>query len=173
MTPTPTGQLFTTEAGNDLVLRRTFRAPIADVWASVTESDRTARWFGPWEGEPGPGRMIKIQLAFEGEAPWVDARIEACEPPNRLAVSTINEQGTWQLELLLSEEDDATQLRLVHHLESTEAVGEVGAGWEYYLDQLVAAREGTPLPDFADYYPSMKPYFQGLAGTIAPVTDSG
>jgi uncharacterized protein YndB with AHSA1/START domain len=164
MTPTPTGQLFTTEAGTDLVLNRTFRAPIEDVWASVTESDRTARWFGPWEGEPGPGRLIKIQMMFEDKAPWVEARIEACEPPSRLAVSTIGEYGTWHLELLLSEEDGTTQLRLVHHLESTEGVGEVGPGWEYYLDQLVAARTDTPKPDFADYYPSMKPYFQGLAG---------
>jgi uncharacterized protein YndB with AHSA1/START domain len=164
MTPTPTGQLFTTEAGSDLVLTRTFRAPIGDVWASLTESDRTARWFGPWEGEAGPGRMIKIQLVFENEAPWVEARIEACEPPNRLAVSTISEQGTWQLELLLSEGDGKTEVRLVHHLESTEAVGEVGAGWEYYLDLLVAARTGSPKPEFTDYYPSMKEYFQGLVG---------
>jgi uncharacterized protein YndB with AHSA1/START domain len=164
MTPTPTGQLFTTEAGTDLVLGRTFRAPIGDVWASLTESDRTARWFGPWEGEAGAGHMIKIQMLFEDEAPWVEARIEACEPPTRLALSTINEHGSWHLELLLSEEDDQTRVRLVHHLESAEGVGEVGAGWEYYLDLLVAARTGTPKPDFGDYYPSMKPYFEGLAG---------
>ena len=34
----PTGRLFPTADGNDLVLSRTFRAPIEDVWASVTES---------------------------------------------------------------------------------------------------------------------------------------
>lgn len=28
--------------------------------------------------------------------------------------------------------------------------GEVGPGWEYYLDMLVAAREGKPLPSFGD-----------------------
>jgi uncharacterized protein YndB with AHSA1/START domain len=162
MTPTPSGRLFTTEAGTDLVLARTFRAPIGDVWASLTESDRTARWFGPWEGEPGPGRIIKIQMVFEEGAPWVEARIDACEEPRRLALSTISEEGTWRLELLVSEEDGVTRVQLVHHLESTEAVGEVGAGWEYYLDLLVAARTDAPKPDFDDYYPSMKPYFQGL-----------
>ena len=164
MISSPTGRLFPGADSTDLVVHRTFRAPIEDVWASVTESERTARWFGPWEGEPGPGRMIKIRMVFEDEAPWVEARIEACEPPSRLALSTVNEHGSWHLELLLSEEDGKTQVRLVHHLESTEQVGEVGAGWEYYLDLLVAARTGAPTPDFADYYPSMKPYFQGLAG---------
>ncbi len=46
MSPTPTGRL----SGNDLVLTRTFRAPIADVWASLTDPWRTARWSGPWQG---------------------------------------------------------------------------------------------------------------------------
>ncbi len=52
MSPTPTGRLF----GNDLVLTRTFRAPVADVWASLTDPQRTARWFGPWQGDAAPGR---------------------------------------------------------------------------------------------------------------------
>jgi hypothetical protein len=71
-------------------------------------------------------------------------------------------QGTWRLELLLSESGGTTELRLVHHLDSEDAVGEVGAGWEYYLDMLVAARDGSSPADFDDYYPAMKPYFEQL-----------
>ncbi|GGT95339.1 hypothetical protein GCM10010177_62980 [Actinomadura citrea] len=37
--------------------------------------------------------------------------------------------------------------------------GEIGPGWEYYLDMLVAARDGSPEPDFDAYFPAMKPYF--------------
>ena len=37
--------------------------------------------------------------------------------------------------------------------------GEVGPGWEYYLDMLVAAREGKPLPSFGDYYPAQKAHY--------------
>ncbi|WP_211590177.1 hypothetical protein [Microbispora sp. H11081] len=40
--------------------------------------------------------------------------------------------------------------------------GEIGPGWEYYLDMLVAARDGSPRPDFAAYYPEMRPYYAGL-----------
>jgi len=39
----------------------------------------------------------------------------------------------------------------------------MGPGWEYYLDMLVAARDGTPAPVFDDYYPAMKPYYEALA----------
>jgi uncharacterized protein YndB with AHSA1/START domain len=156
MTTSPTGRLV----GTDLVHRRTFRAPIEDVWASVTESERTARWFGAWEGDAAPGRTIKLQMAYEETAPWFDARIDACEPPRRLALTTVDEAGTWRIELLLDSTGDETELRLVHHLDSTEAVGEYGPGWEYYLDMLVAAREDRPAPSFDDYYPAMKPHFE-------------
>lgn len=159
MTTEPTGQL----TGTDLSVTRTFKAGIEDVWASVTESDRTARWFGAWSGEGKPGGTIKVQLAFEEGAPWMDARIDACEPPRRLAVSTSDEGGAWHLELLLTRVGEQTELRLVHHLTTTEGIGDIGPGWEYYLDNLVAARDGTALPDFNDYYPAMKPYFEGLA----------
>ncbi|MFD0201606.1 MULTISPECIES: SRPBCC family protein [Saccharothrix] len=162
MSPTPTGRLFRTDQGSDLVLTRTFRALADDVWASLTEPERTARWFGPWEGEAAPGRTVKVQMVFEEQEPWMEVRIDACDPPRRLAFSMVDEAGTWRMELLLSEVDGVTELRLVHHLSTEEGIGEVGPGWEYYLDMLVASRTGAPLPAFDDYYPSQKTYFEDL-----------
>jgi uncharacterized protein YndB with AHSA1/START domain len=161
----PTGRLFRTGTGADLVLTRSFRASAEDVWASLTESDRTARWFGPWEGDAAPGRTVKVQLAFEEQTPWCDLRIDACDPPRRLALSMTDESGSWRVELQLSESDGSTELRFAHHLTTEDGIGEVGPGWEYYLDMLVAAREGSPMPDFDDYYPAMKPYFDDQSGT--------
>lgn len=166
MTNPPTGRLVPTADGDELVVSRTFRAPIEDVWASVTESERTARWFGPWKGDAAPGRMIKIQMAYEGQETWLDKRIDACEPPRRLALS--DESGSMRIELLLSHADGLTELRLVHHLDRTDEVGDLGPGWEYYLDALVAARDDLPTPSFDDYYPAMKPYFQALLTRTDP-----
>lgn len=163
MSSTPTGRLLRTADGSDLIVSRTFRAPASDVWASVTEPDRTARWYGRWEGDAAPGRTIKVQMAYEDQAPWFDMRIDACDPPRRLALSATDESGTWRVELLLSETAGRTELQLVHHLETVDGVGEFGPGWEYYLDMLVAARDGSPQPSFDDYYPAMKPYFDGLS----------
>ncbi|GLY98019.1 SRPBCC family protein [Actinoplanes sp. NBRC 103695] len=163
MTNPPNGGLFPTADGRDLIVSRTFRAPIEDVWASLTESDRTARWFGAWEGDPAPGRMIKLQMAYEEQAPWFDVRIDACDPPRRLALSTTGEgDGGWKLELRLSNAGGRTELQLVHHLDSTDQVGEMGPGWEYYLDMLVASRDDLPSPSFDDYYPAMKAYYDSL-----------
>jgi hypothetical protein len=69
MSPRPTGRLLSTAAGADLVLERSFRAPIADVWCSVTEPDSMSRWFGTWSGESGPGKCVTLQMGFEKDAP--------------------------------------------------------------------------------------------------------
>lgn len=156
MSHTPTGRLF----GTDLVLTRTFRAPVDDVWASLTESGRTARWFGPWQGDAAPGHTVKVQMALEDGEPWMDMTIEACEPPRRLALSSVDEHGSWHLELELAETAGVTELRFTQHGVKPDEVGSVGPGWEYYLDALVAAREDRPLPSFDDYYPAMKDHFE-------------
>ncbi|MEV7227827.1 SRPBCC family protein [Polymorphospora sp. NPDC051019] len=162
--PKPTGRVGRGAAGAyDMVLTRTFRASIDDVWASVTEPDRTVRWFGAWRGEPGPGRTVEVQMGFEEGAPWCDLRIEVCEPPRRLAVSMLDEAGDWRMEVRLTEDGGVTTLELVHHLADPGMAENAGPGWEYYLDMLVAARDGRPLPDFADYFPAQADYFAAQA----------
>jgi uncharacterized protein YndB with AHSA1/START domain len=159
MNPTPSGRVIRTADGRDLVIIRTFRAPIEDVWASLTEPERTARWRGPWTGEPGPGRTIRYTLAFEQEAAPSEMLIEACEPPTHLAVRAVNDYGDWRLEVHLRETDGVTELRFTQHLDADTNVGDVGPGWEYYLDNLVASRSNGPLPDFNDYYPAQKAFY--------------
>jgi len=165
MTNPPTGRLTATADGYALVVSRTFRAPIEDVWASVTEPDRTARWFGTWKGDAAPGRMIKVQMGFEDEAPWLDKRIDVCDPPQRLALS--DESGGMRIELLLSHTRGLTELQLLHHLDTTDEAGAYGPGWEYYLDSLVAARDDLPTPMFDDYS-GMQPYYEALPSRIEP-----
>lgn len=160
--PAPSGRLVRTPAGRDLELRRTFRAPIEDVWASITESERTARWFGSWTGEPGVGRTIQVRMGFEEGAPAMPMTIVACEPPHRLGIRGTDDFGSWHLEAHLAERDGTTELRFVHHLDDAVDVGSVGPGWEYYLDNLVAAREGREPAAFGDYYPAQQAYFLGL-----------
>jgi uncharacterized protein YndB with AHSA1/START domain len=161
MTNPPAGRIVPDADGNQLIVSRTFRAPIEDVWASVTEPDRTARWFGTWTGDAAPGRMIKVQMGLEEGAPWLDKRIDVCDPPRRLALS--DEDGGMRIELLLSQADGLTELQLVHHLDPADDIGAYGPGWEFYLDMLVAARDDLAAPSFDDYYPAMKAYYEALA----------
>ena len=166
MTNEPNGRLDVTANGNRLVVSRTFRAPIEAVWASVTEPDRTARWFGTWKGNAAPGGMIKVQMGFEESAPWLDKRIDVCAPPRRLVLS--NRSGDMRIELLLSHNNGLTELQLVQHLDANDDISGYGPGWEYYLDMLVASRDDLPTPAFDDYYPAMKPYYEALLTQTDP-----
>ena len=158
MTPQPTGRL----RGTDLVLTRRFRASIEDVWTSITDSSSTARWFGSWEGEPGVGNEIRVQMAFEDGQPWLTKKIEVCEAPHRLVLTSVGSSFTSKLELVLKAIGDGCELEFVQHAINRAMVGEIGPGWEYYLDNLVASRGDGPLPAFATYYPAQKAYFMGL-----------
>ncbi|MEI2296798.1 SRPBCC family protein [Ensifer sp. MJa1] len=155
MCPKPTGHV----RGNDLILIRTFSAPIDGVWTSVTKSEKTALWFGRWEGEAGPGKTVRLQLLHEKGQPWTDVLIEDCEAPRRLVVVMKDDYGEWRIELTFTQTDDTTELRLVQRLSDPKLAGDVGPGWEYYLDMLVAAYAGKALPSFADYYPSQKAHY--------------
>ncbi|MET0865005.1 MAG: SRPBCC family protein [Nakamurella sp.] len=162
----PTGRISSSSSGVDLVVTRLIRGSVDDVWASITESDRTARWFGRWEGDAGPGKLIRVQMAFEEGDAWSDVRIESCDPPTYLSVSTLDDAGRWLLDLALAARGDRTQLTLTQHLENADGVGEIGPGWEYYLDNLIASREDIPLPDFNDYYPSLQSHFEDQAVVV-------
>jgi uncharacterized protein YndB with AHSA1/START domain len=155
MSKKPTGHL----RGNDLILTRSFKAPIQDVWESVTKSERTERWFGKWEGDAKPGNTIRVKMVFEKGDAWTEATINTCEAPHHLELTT----NMAHLELKLREANGVTELEFVHHLPDRSGVGDFGPGWEYYLDNLVASREGTALPTFEEYYPSQKEYYLAQA----------
>lgn len=170
--PTPTGRLVRSGAGHDLVLARSLPWPVADVWAGLTDPGRTARWFGRWEGEGAVGATIRVQLGFEETAPWTGMRILACEEPRLLRVLSVGEDddnntdsggGAWDISTELTASASGTELRFVMHGIDPAGVGEIGPGWEYYLDQFVASQAGGPLPDFNDYFPAQRDYFEAQA----------
>lgn len=145
---------------------RTFRAPIEDVWAAVTESERLARWIGSWTGDPADGEVI-FRMGFEGDdMPSELFRIDACEAPRLLRItSTAPHDGenpqVWDLRIHLAEEDGVTTLVFAQSVpEPTMAEG-VGPGWHYYLDRMVAAETGADVEaiDFDDYHPALGAHY--------------
>jgi uncharacterized protein YndB with AHSA1/START domain len=59
---------------------------IDDLWSAITDPVRLARWHGQVEGDLRPGGDFRIYLASSD----LDSagRVEACEPPRRLLVTT-------------------------------------------------------------------------------------
>lgn len=162
----PTGHRASRDGIDHVVYTRTFRAPIEDVWAAVTEPARLERWVGTWSGDPADGQ-VDFRMTAEGEdAPVEVHRILVCEPPRRLVTRTsapdAGSGGDWQLELDLEERDGVTTLTFAQAMSDPETAQSVGPGWDYYLDRLVAAEAGGDVAaiDFEDYYPAQSEHYR-------------
>ena len=81
------GGAVTVLDGVDLTVQRYFQSPIDDVWASVTSSERTALWFGPWSGDGRPGGRVVVTMTAEDGEPTAHLEVLACEPPHRLELA--------------------------------------------------------------------------------------
>lgn len=157
MTIEATGRVIPTPRGADLVLVRSLAIPADEAWAYLTDSELTELWFGPWEGEGRAGGAVRVRMRFEDHEPAIVLRIVACEAPRRLVVVADEEVGGWELEIQVeSDGEDDALLTFTHHLDELDGVGEIGPGWEYYLDLLVAATEGSERPGFDQYYPALR-----------------
>lgn len=164
MSATPTGRVRHEGGRPTLVLTRTFRAPVEDVWAAVTEPERLERWIGTFTGDPAVGHVLFRMTAEEG-MPEERFEIRECRPPHVLAVTSRVGDDQWHLVLRLTEDDGVTTLTFTQPAVDPEQVGDIGPGWEYYLDRLVAAETGGVVGsiDFGDYQPAMSSYYRTLA----------
>jgi uncharacterized protein YndB with AHSA1/START domain len=115
-------------------LRRTYAAPIGEVWDALTNPERIGRWFLPVSGDYRIGGSYQ----FEGNAGGV---IVACDAPHRLRVTWVyGPQGDAppsEVEVRLTGAgDDSTILELEHvavvpdEFWDQYGPGAVGVGWE-------------------------------------------
>ncbi|HYI23680.1 MAG TPA: SRPBCC family protein, partial [Candidatus Limnocylindrales bacterium] len=138
--------------GRSIILRRTYDAPIDDVWDALTNPERIGRWFLPISGDYRLGGTYQ----FEGNA---GGKIVACERPNRLRVTWVygeaaNPEDVSELEVRLSPAgDDATVFELDHTAIVPDdrwaeyGPGAVGVGWDMGLLGLSLHLRGGKLED--------------------------
>jgi uncharacterized protein YndB with AHSA1/START domain len=166
-TPTATGHKEVRGGQTYVVFTRTFRAPIDDVWAAVTEPDRLARWIGSWEGDPADGH-VTFRMLYEGEGhPAERMTIEECVPPQRLAITTTApapDGGTesWTLLIDLAEAGGVTTFTFAQSVPTPAMAEGVGPGWDYYLDRMTVAEAGGDPGSltFDDYYPRLSDHYR-------------
>jgi uncharacterized protein YndB with AHSA1/START domain len=167
--PTATGRKEQRADGTYVVLTRTFRAPAEDVWAAITESDRLSRWIARWTGDPATGK-VQVHMLYEGEdVEPEEYTINVCDAPTRLELTSYmtydaNTPATWHLKLDLAEADGVTTLTFAQSMDDPAMAENVGPGWEYYLDRLVAAETGADpaTVDFGAYYPALSAHYRTL-----------
>jgi uncharacterized protein YndB with AHSA1/START domain len=139
------GRVTEVPEGVQVQFRRSWPDPIEDVWAALTESDRTARWIGTYEGERRVGGAGTLTMTHEEQSAGEPMRILECDPPRRLVVQWESEQA-WRIQLDLAEERGRTVLLFTQVFPPGTDAGDYVLGWHWYLDGLGAEVSGGQAP---------------------------
>jgi uncharacterized protein YndB with AHSA1/START domain len=129
-----------TDAGRarTVLLRRSFAAPIEDVWDALTNPTRLKRWFYPITGDLRVGGKYQLEGNAGGE-------IRECAPPNTIVVTwEYDGGGSSDLEVRLSPEGDgATVVNLKHTAVLpfddemwAAGLGQFAPGWDHGFSRL-------------------------------------
>ncbi len=153
------GQVDELPEGVRLRFRRSWPDPIEDVWAALTEPERTARWIGTYEGERRAGGAGTFTMTHEDEPVGEPVRIAECDAPRRLVVEWATEEA-WRVELDLFAEDGRTVLLFTQLFPAGTQVTDYVLGWHWYLDKFDAEVTGRPVPAHWDaFYAEVGPAY--------------
>lgn len=164
-----TGKVVRDAIGLELIVQRRLPIGIDDAWEWMTAPARLKKWMGSLKGRARIGATLQLTMTAENGSPSESLEVIECEPPRRYVVEQRAGDEIWRLRISLAETDAGTTVFLGHRLDTARLAGSVGPGWEFYLDRLVAAFHEGPMPDFADYYPQQRPYFERIAMDGDPV----
>jgi uncharacterized protein YndB with AHSA1/START domain len=150
---------------------------IDDLWSAITDPERLARWHGQVEGDLHPGGEFRIYL----EADDIDStgRVDACEPPHRLSVTTRETDESFRKGQGVPPFDAVKEITLTADGEQTVLVIEItgmpldkiafyGAGWQIHAEHLAVYLGGGQQPDDTEArWGDLVPPYQELAATIS------
>jgi uncharacterized protein YndB with AHSA1/START domain len=148
---------------------------IDDLWAAITEADRLARWYGHVEGDLRPGGAFHVYL----EADDIESagRVEACEPPRRLLVTTRETDESYRkgqgappfdatIEATLTADGYQTILVLEVKGMPLDKIAFYGAGWQIHAENLTAYLAGRERGDTEARWAELVPPYQDLAANV-------
>lgn len=159
----PNGRVVRDADGLELIVERAVEAPADEVWSWLTESAKLEQWIGSWTGEPRVGGSVLFTMSAEPGAEPEEATILVCDPPRHF-LSDLG-SAAWRVGFSLTEVGATTIIFFTQRLASARDAGSIGPGWEYYLDRMIAARAGLPLPVWDNYYPAFSSYYTRVAAT--------
>jgi uncharacterized protein YndB with AHSA1/START domain len=163
--------------GNGVVrIEDRYDTDIDDLWSALTDPARLARWHGQVDGDLRPGGEFRLYL--ESEEWDGSGRVEACEPPRRLLVTTRETDESWRkgegarpfdevIEATLTADGEQTLLVIEVRGVPLDKVAFYGAGWQIHAENLATYLAGRERGDIEARWGELVPPYQELAASIA------
>ena len=149
---------------------------IDDLWSALTDPGRLARWHGQVEGDLRPGGKFRVYI--EGADIESTGRVEACEPPRRLLVTTRETDESYRkgqgvppfdasVEATLTADGDQTILVIEVRGVPLDKIAFFGAGWQIHAEKLAAYLAGRERGDIEARWDELVPPYQDLAAKVS------
>jgi uncharacterized protein YndB with AHSA1/START domain len=153
-----------------------FDTDIDDLWSALTDPSRLARWHGEIEGDLRPGGEFRLYL--EADDIESTGRVEACEPPRRLVVTTKETDESYRKgqgvppfdavkEVTLTADGDQTILVIEVRGMPLDKIAFYGAGWQIHAENLAAYLAGGERGDTEARWDELVPAYQDLAANVS------
>jgi uncharacterized protein YndB with AHSA1/START domain len=167
--------LRSAEAAGVVRVENRYDTTIEDLWEALTDPGRLARWYGEVEGDLRQGGEFRTYTA--GDDIEGTGRVEACEPPRRLSVTTRETEESYQRGQGVPPYDQAIEVTLTPEAGHTMLVIEVrgmpldkiayyGAGWQIRAEHLGAYVAGLEYGDTEARWAELVPPYRELAATM-------
>ncbi|MGC9961599.1 MAG: SRPBCC domain-containing protein [Acidimicrobiales bacterium] len=164
------------EAGIGVVrIENRYDTDIDHLWSAITDPAHLARWYAKVEGDLRPGG--KFRIFVESDDWGGTGRVEACEAPRRLVVTTRESDESWRkgqgvapydetLEAALAADGEGAVLVIEVKGMPLRAVAFYGAGWQIHAEKLAAYLTGREPGDSQPRWEELVPVYQALAAEI-------
>ena len=160
------GSLRSADGTGVVRMQDRFDTDIDDLWSALTDPGRLARWMGEVEGDLRLGGEFRARFFASG---WEGAgRVEACEPPRRLLLLTMQpgQPGEHFIEVTLAADDDQTILVWEERGMSLDHLAAYGAGIQVHVEDLAAHITGRERGDVDARWLELQPAYENLAANI-------
>jgi uncharacterized protein YndB with AHSA1/START domain len=143
-----------------------FDTNIDDLWATLTDPHRLARWLGEVEGDLRLGG--KYHFHFFSSGSEGAGRVEACEPPRRLLVGFKDDDAPFDevIEAILTAEGEQTRLVVEERGMPVDQLAAYGAGIQIHVEDLAAYLAGRERCDAAARWRELLPAYEALAANV-------
>ena len=170
------GSLRSADGAGVVRIEDRYDTDIDDLWAALTDPGRLARWYGQVGGDLRPGGEFRVYIESDG---WDGTgRVEACEPPRRLLVTTRETDESWRkghgvepfdvaIEAILTADGDQTILVIEVRGMPLDRIAAYGAGWQIHAENLGAYLGGRGRGDSELRWHELVPAYQELATNLS------
>ena len=143
-----------------------FDTDIDDLWSALTDPLRLARWMGEVEGDLRLGGEFRARFFASG---WEGTgRVEACEPPRRLLLTTQPGEPDEQVqEVTLTADGDQTILVWEERGIPLDQLAGYGGGIQVHVEDLAAHLAGRERCDAGARWNELFPAYQALAADVS------